>query len=302
MRNLISVICPVTNEPPVLVRKTWDSVLNQTHKNVELVIIEDGVEEDSLLKLVDEFEKRDRVVVGRRERRDKRKNRLRTCSESYNLGTKLSSGNWIAHNASDNHFEPDWAERLVGFIAGREDEINGVCTNWVKHNYDGSTEVVDMTERYDWSKPTLENYVRIESLGGWIYKADWCGKIEWDARFPRKQTREFHIRLFKTGNIVHYPKFLWHFEQWEPDQQKNYASVHWRMLADLKNDIHDAGNLMFGMQLSRRTGDPNLYYAAISAYHEFMTDPKWRKEYERSRFKAEMERVMDKYTEEATEK
>jgi len=209
MRNLISVICPVTNEPPVLVRKTWDSVLNQTHKNVELVIIEDGVEEDSLLKLVG------------------------TCSESYNLGTKLSSGNWIAHNASDNHFEPDWAERLVGFIAGREDEINGVCTNWVKHNYDGSTEVVDMTERYDWSKPTLENYVRIESLGGWIYKADWCGKIEWDARFPRKQTREFHIRLFKTGNIVHYPKFLWHFEQWEPDQQKNYASVHWRMLADL---------------------------------------------------------------------
>jgi len=287
MKHLISVIVPVYNEKAKVFKPCVDSILNQTYKDIELIIVNDGSDNEETLKIIEEASKDKRVKILER----KRTSKYRTISEAFNLGSEHVTGDWVAHNAADNYFEVDWAERLVKFIEGREDEINGVCTNWVNHHYDGTDEIVDMKVNWDWKKSSLENYIRYESLGGWIYKWDWVKDLKWDERFPRKQTREYNVRVLKRGNVEHYPKFLWHFVQHEKDQQKNYASIRWRILVDLKNDILDMGNLIFGIQLGRKIGDMTLYYAAVSAYKEFMFDPKWKKEYENSIFKKEFERI-----------
>jgi len=286
-KHLISVIVPVYNEKAEVFRPCIDSILNQTYRDIELILVDDGSDNGETLKIIEEAEKDSRVKVLHR----KRTSKYRTISEAFNLGSEHVEGDWVAHNAADNYFEVDWAERLMKFIEGREDEVNGVCTNWINHRYDGKDEVVDMKVNWDWKESSFKNYIRAESLGGWIYKWEWVKDIKWDTRFPRKQTREYNIRVLRRGDIEHYPKFLWHFVQHEPNQQKNYASIRWRILADLKNDILDIGNLMFGIELSRRTGDLTLYYAALSAYREFATDPKWREEYERSEFRRQFERI-----------
>lgn len=295
---VITVLVPLSNEPPGLFRKVLDSLQQQTWREMDIIIIDDGSKNPALQKVIKEKTQDTRFRCFRRERKDD----TRTCSEAYNLGLDNVQGDWVDHNAADDYYDLEWAERLVKFMKGREDEINGICVNWEKHNYDGSTEVVDMKANWDWSKSSLENYVQRESIGGCICKWDWIKNLRFDTRFPRKQTREYRIRVLKQGDIEHYPKFLWHFTQWKDDHQRNYASIHWRILADLMNGIYDYNNLGWGMNMSAKGIDKFLYYSAIHAYMEFATEPKWKKDYDKSEFKKEFARIKDVFIQEAKEK
>ncbi len=288
-KQVVSVIVPFIDEPPEIFQQVVNSVLNQTHEEMQLILIDDGSKDGKLQAIVDDVRKDSRVTYRRRER--KTSAIYRTCSEAYNLGLNCVEGDWVCHNAGDDYFEIEWAERLMKFVEGRE-EVNGLCTNWIKHWYDGREEFIDMKDgRWDWKKTTLENYMAAESLGGWLFKWDWVKEFRFDERFPRKQTREYMIRVFKKGNIEHYPKYLWHFTQWKEDHAKYYASIRWRILADLKNGIYDRSNLLFAITLSRNQDDLCIYYAALDAYSTFMNSPDWKEDYEASSYKESFERV-----------
>lgn len=297
-KQIISVIVPVVHEPAYLFRKVVDSVLEQTWEEMQLLIVDDGVKEQKLFDIMEIASKDPRTKVLKR---GERTTDFRTCSEAYDLGLDNVDGDWMFLNAADDHFELDWAERMLKFAEGREEELLGVCTNWYKHNFDGSTEVVDMKKNWDWSKSSLENHLNRESMGSWVFRWDKIKDLRHDARFPRSQTREYLARVLKRGNVEHLPKFLWHFNEWREDQWTKYGSIRWRILCDLKNGFEDVNNLGWSLGLSQRH-DKHLYYAVYSAVKEFTTNEKWKKDYEASEFKKEFERVEGKCFEEAKAK
>ena len=59
-RGLISIIIPVFNTAPYLV-EAIDSVLGQTYKNLEIIIVDDGSTDDSGA-ICDEYAKKDERI------------------------------------------------------------------------------------------------------------------------------------------------------------------------------------------------------------------------------------------------
>jgi glycosyltransferase involved in cell wall biosynthesis len=87
----ISVLMPVFNEEKFILEAV-NSVIKQTHKNFELIIIDDQSTDStlSILKKIND----DRVKV--LENKNKGKN------EAFNLGYSVSSGDWIVFFAGDD--------------------------------------------------------------------------------------------------------------------------------------------------------------------------------------------------------
>ena len=101
---MISVIIPVYNVEPYL-RKCLDSVINQTYRDLEILVIDDG-STDECGRICDEYEKKDeRIHVFHTE------NRGLSCAR--NLGLDNARGEWIGFVDSDDWIEPDMYEVLL---------------------------------------------------------------------------------------------------------------------------------------------------------------------------------------------
>ena len=101
---LVSVIVPVYNVLPYL-GQALDSVLAQTHRNLEIVVVDDG-STDGSSKLCDEYARRDgRVAVIHQ----------KNCglSAARNIGVDNATGNWILFLDSDDWMEPNTVEALL---------------------------------------------------------------------------------------------------------------------------------------------------------------------------------------------
>lgn len=102
-QKMISVIIPVYNVEPYL-RKCLDSVIGQTYRHLEILIVDDG-STDGSGKICDEYEKDKRVTVFHTENHG--------LSAARNLGLDNATGNWIGFVDSDDWIEPDMYEVLI---------------------------------------------------------------------------------------------------------------------------------------------------------------------------------------------
>lgn len=125
----VSVIIPSFNRSTVIARAI-DSVLNQSYKNFELIIIDDG-STDSTDAVVESFIKNDKIKYFRQPNLG--------VSAARNLGASKASGDWLAFLDSDDEWHSDKLLTQVNFLKENEslkiaytDEIwirNGVKVN-----------------------------------------------------------------------------------------------------------------------------------------------------------------------------
>ncbi len=95
-RELISVIIPVYNRTTELIRAI-ESVLNQTEQNFEIVIVDDGSEED-VKQACDLFN--DKRIRFFRNEEHKNANVVR------NMGVSMAKGDYIAMLDADDEYLP----------------------------------------------------------------------------------------------------------------------------------------------------------------------------------------------------
>ena len=101
---LISVIVPVYNVEKYL-RKCVDSIVNQTYKNLEIILVDDG-SPDNCGKICDEFAEMDnRVMVIHKENGG--------LSSARNAGLDIATGEYITFVDSDDYIENDTYEKVV---------------------------------------------------------------------------------------------------------------------------------------------------------------------------------------------
>lgn len=101
--KLISVIIPVYNTEQYLVR-CIDSVLHQTCKRLQIILIDDGSSDDSG-KICDSYrEKDDRIEVIHQKNSGQ--------SAARNAGLKIAKGELFGFVDSDDYIEPDMYEKL----------------------------------------------------------------------------------------------------------------------------------------------------------------------------------------------
>lgn len=111
----ISVIVPVYNVEKYL-EKCLESIVHQTYKNLEIILIDDG-STDSSGKICDEFALRDeRFVVVH--------NKNGGVSVARNEGLKRVTGEYIMFVDSDDYVESDIAEVLMNLIRQYDADIS----------------------------------------------------------------------------------------------------------------------------------------------------------------------------------
>lgn len=101
--DLISIIVPVYNVEKYLERCV-NSIINQTYKNIEIILVDDGAT-DTSGKICDELKERDkRITVIHKTNGG--------LSDARNAGLKIANGEYIGFVDSDDYIEKDMFETL----------------------------------------------------------------------------------------------------------------------------------------------------------------------------------------------
>lgn len=102
MNELISVIIPLYNKEE-WVKRTINSVIKQTYKNIEILIINDGSTDNSLNKVSEIQDKRIKIFTKENA----------GLSSARNYGIKKSSGKYIAFIDADDEWNKQILEYLI---------------------------------------------------------------------------------------------------------------------------------------------------------------------------------------------
>jgi len=125
-KKLISIIIPVYNTEQYL-RECLDSVVNQTYKNLEIIIIDDWSTDNSG-KICDEYANNDkRIKVLHQKNAD--------LSAARNAGLKIATWEYIWYIDSDDYVELDMYEKLYSLIETSKSDL--VICNWYINQKDG---------------------------------------------------------------------------------------------------------------------------------------------------------------------
>src|ERR1035437_8101512 len=129
--NLVSVIIPCYNADKYI-GEAIESVLNQTHKNFELLVINDGSTDNS------------ETIIKKYQKEDSRIQHYSQTNQGVatarNLGLKHASGSIVAFIDSDDAWEPENLEVKVKFLATNHD------THWVYSDMFLADEAMNKTD------------------------------------------------------------------------------------------------------------------------------------------------------------
>ena len=177
IKEKISIIVPCYNVEEYL-PKCIDSILNQTYKNLEILLVDDG-SPDRCGEICDEYAKKDsRIKVIHKSNGG--------LSDARNVAIDIAEGEFLTFIDSDDYVTPNYVELLYNLIV----------------KYKAQMSVILHQPFYEGTEPIIEDKVIIEkvfnahdALISMFYQKDfdtaaWC--------------KMYHKSLFKTG--VRYPK------------------------------------------------------------------------------------------------
>ena len=98
----ISIVTPSYNQGE-FIEQTIQSVLNQTYKNIEYIII-DGGSTDNTLEIIDKYRNKIDIVISEKDKGQ---------SDAINKGFKLATGTLVGWINSDDLLYPDCVEQMV---------------------------------------------------------------------------------------------------------------------------------------------------------------------------------------------
>ena len=117
MNELISVVVPVYNVEKYL-DKCVESILGQTYKKIEIILVDDGSTDNSGIKCDEWSKKDDRISVIHKENGG--------LSDARNVGMNVANGVYITFVDSDDFLDLEYLEKLYNFIVEEKADI-GVC-------------------------------------------------------------------------------------------------------------------------------------------------------------------------------
>lgn len=134
MDKKVSILVPVYNVELSL-DKCIQSILKQTYKNFELVIVDDGSTDNSLSMCYEYAKKDKRIKIIKKE--------SHTClSDVRNIGIENATGEYIMFVDSDDYVCETFVEDMVEAIENKNVDVVR-CKAW-EHNKDDSTSIENL--------------------------------------------------------------------------------------------------------------------------------------------------------------
>lgn len=225
MEPTISVIVPVYKVEPYL-RKCVDSILSQTYRNLEIILVDDG-SPDNCGAICDEYARQDaRIKVIHKENSG--------LSDARNAGIEQSTGDYITFVDSDDWIAQDHIESMAKLVqhetprtivvsdVRRVDEHGNTITIF---GYKGKEDVVDEPMfGYCWNKLYPSDFLRGEMFHAVRFAEDLLFNLELLRKGPQfvfteKATYFYLMRENsiltaaisekKIDNVIEFAHMLW---------------------------------------------------------------------------------------------
>lgn len=122
MNSLISIVVPIYNVEQYL-QKCVDSLINQTYKNLEIILVDDG-SPDNCPKICDEYAKQDsRIKVIHKENGG--------LSDARNSGMNIATGEYISFIDSDDWIKSEMIEDMYNRMIEDNSDLVSSGVLWV---------------------------------------------------------------------------------------------------------------------------------------------------------------------------
>ena len=154
-RPMISLITATFNSGKTL-EKTIQSVINQSYKDFEYIII-DNVSQDDTIKIIQKYENHISSFISEPDR---------GIYEAWNKGVQRAMGEWIAFLGSDDVLYPDALEKYALCLSQNPD-INFISSRIVL--YWGEKKIRTIGEKWDWKK--FQHKMNIAHVGALHHKS-----------------------------------------------------------------------------------------------------------------------------------
>lgn len=132
MQDLISVVVPVHNGQEFL-RENIECILNQTHTNLEIIYVCDRCTDNTIdiLQGYAVIDTRLKIIIG---------SEVNGAAASRNLGMKSAHGEWAIFLDSDDLFELDMIEIMLGKALKEKADL--CCCFWEEFDEEPSTNIL----------------------------------------------------------------------------------------------------------------------------------------------------------------
>jgi glycosyltransferase involved in cell wall biosynthesis len=206
---MISVIVPVYNVENYI-RKCVDSICNQTYKDLEIILVDDG-STDKSGKICDECKAKDnRIKVIHKENSGP--------SEARNMGLDIAKGEYISFIDSDDYICADMLEILLDSLNRTSSDIamcDFACVydgNEVQQSHDGK--VVEKVYENDKMFDLLwDDNVRIVIQCNKLYMKKIFEKLRFPVGKINEDTYIAHRQMENCKRLVYVDKKLYYYRQ-----------------------------------------------------------------------------------------
>jgi glycosyltransferase involved in cell wall biosynthesis len=194
----VSVLMPAFNCAGYI-RTAINSVLNQTFKEFELIIIDDG-STDSTAEIVDSISKSESRVIYRRTAN-------RGTAAALNYGLSLAGADWVARIDADDINVPARLERQVGFIDANPEY--DIISSWSVYFADPAKILFPLREPVEhediYLYLDLHNPLNQSSV---IYRKSIITAAGYNEKFRSYEDFELFHRIRDTVKFYNIPEFL----------------------------------------------------------------------------------------------
>lgn len=197
IKDCVSIIVPIYNGENYLER-CIKSILNQTYKNIQLVLV-DNYSTDHSYEICQKYAQKDeRVIVGRQD--------IRWVSAVRNRGIELADGEYCCFSDQDDEYRPDMVETLYKMM--QQENVDIASCNYTKVRENGELKTDHRLVKGDYL--TLSDADKLKFILDCILEVK-VGFLVWNKMFRMQIIKEHnitfeeHLRICEDlGFLVNY--------------------------------------------------------------------------------------------------
>jgi teichuronic acid biosynthesis glycosyltransferase TuaG len=184
---LVSIVMPAYNCEKYVV-EAINSVLAQTYRNWELLVLDDG-SKDKTLQIIEEFSQKDSRIKALPNGKNM------GVSATRNRGIELASGEWIAFLDSDDMWKPEKLEKQFEIVEKEAAEFLFTGSSYINEEGEPYKGIFEVPEKITYKKLRNQNVISCSSV---LVKKKYFEHIKME-KDEMHEDYAVWLRILKTG-------------------------------------------------------------------------------------------------------
>ena len=186
-KALVSIVMPAYNCEKYVV-EAINSILAQTYRNWELLVLDDG-SKDNTLRIIEEFSQKDSRIKALPNGKNI------GVSATRNRGIELASGEWIAFLDSDDMWKPEKLEKQFEIVEKEAAEFLFTGSSYINEEGEPYKGIFEVPEKITYKKLRNQNVISCSSV---LVKKKYFEHIKME-KDEMHEDYAVWLRILKTG-------------------------------------------------------------------------------------------------------